>query len=278
MRQIGICSAMGLAILGFGSSPALAASIGTAVEAPARTPPVYGYVGHAEKAPFRQVTPAEAVSMSPAFGFAGVVGIAVAGALIDQHGLDLDEVDPMIADSSEDMARAIANALADAKGGVLANTPIARDDWSGWGKHTAAQALAERFIAAVAEAADAGLHGGMVEGRPGQGVVEGQRGQGRLALEEGHGLVEGGGVVVGAAGARAPGFVLKHAGIGLGLGAGEVQLGEHAGIQRLGMGVGEGGKDEQAREHAGRPRDAGQGHGNPSKITHPRAIWPAVHE
>ena len=51
----------------------------------------------------------------------------IRGSLIRVDAAAVDEDNPVIADTSEDLARTLASALADAKGGTLANGPIARD-------------------------------------------------------------------------------------------------------------------------------------------------------
>jgi hypothetical protein len=151
-RKIGICGAIVLAAISFGNSSAFAADAETAValnapvtQAPARTGPVYGYVGRADKAALRQITPATAATHSA--GLLPAIAEAAVGSMIDNYGVDAN---PAIQDSSEDLARALAGGLADAQGGLLAEGPIPRDQWRAPGKQDATRAMGARYVVAVA--------------------------------------------------------------------------------------------------------------------------------
>jgi hypothetical protein len=182
-NKIGLCGATVLAVVSFGGSSAFAADAQTAVAAqapaavatntpaavaakapdaaasdapasdaaPRRTGPVYSYVGRASKAVMSQLTP-DQVEQSTRSGV-GPVGIvirqSVLGALAGKDDVDVDDADPVIQDTSEDLARAIASGLANAKGGVLANGPIVRDQWRGPEKEDAVREIGVRYVVEV---------------------------------------------------------------------------------------------------------------------------------
>jgi hypothetical protein len=74
-------------------------------------------------------------------------------AMIGKDDVDQDDADPQIQDPSEDLARAIAGGLAEAKGGLLANGPIARDQWRGPDRQNAVETVGARYVVEVAPAA-----------------------------------------------------------------------------------------------------------------------------
>jgi hypothetical protein len=159
MRKIDLCGAIVLAVIGLDSSTALAADAlpaaaadTPAVEAPpARTGPLYGYVGRANQAALHQLTPAMAAQSGVhSAGLLPAVAEAVTASMIDNHGVAEGDANPAIQDPSEDLARAIAGGLADAKGGLLAKDPIARDQWRGPGKKDADRAAGARYVVEVA--------------------------------------------------------------------------------------------------------------------------------